>query len=157
MVKTLKRNLAKKRIFPLIIGLIISILIIVGCVFIVSQIDNLFDNLTEDVKSNLYYAAFFIIFLFGVISLILLNNLLKSRVVISYDDNYLYIIKTTKKTVQVPYKEIKRIKSKIVNKKNKSKHGNIIIKTKKKKYKIKNVIKVQEVETQLKFLIKNQK
>ncbi|MDD2575416.1 MAG: hypothetical protein PHD47_02985 [Acholeplasmataceae bacterium] len=153
----MKRNLAKKRIFPLIIGLIISILIIVGCVFIVSQIDNLFDNLTEDVKSNLYYAAFFIIFLFGVISLILLNNLLKSRVVISYDDNYLYIIKTTKKTVQVPYKEIKRIKSKIVNKKNKSKHGNIIIKTKKKKYKIKNVIKVQEVETQLKFLIKNQK
>lgn len=156
MVKTLKRDLAKKRIFPLIMGLMISILIIVGCVFIVSHLDKLFNNVTEDVKNNLYYAAFLIIFLFGLISLILLNNLLKSHVVIRYDDNYLYIIKSTKRTIQVPYKEVKRVKAKRVNTKNKSKHGNIIIKTKKKKYKIKNINKVQEVETQLKFLIKNQ-
>ena len=95
--------------------------------------------------------------MFGVISLFLLNSLLKSHVVISYDDNYLYIIKSAKKNIQVPYKEVKRVKAKRVNKKNKPKHGTIIIKTKKKKYKIKNINKVQEVETQLKFLIKNQK
>lgn len=157
MVKTLKRDLAKKRIFPLIMGLMVSLLIIAGCVFVVSHINKLFDFVTEDTKSNLYYAAFFIIFLFGVISLFLLNSLLKSHVVISYDDNYLYIIKSAKKNIQVPYKEVKRVKAKRVNKKNKPKHGTIIIKTKKKKYKIKNINKVQEVETQLKFLIKNQK
>ena len=61
MVKTLKRDLAKKRIFPLIMGLMVSLLIIAGCVFVVSHINKLFDFVTEDTKSNLYYAAFFIL------------------------------------------------------------------------------------------------
>ncbi len=155
MVTALKKDLAKKRIIPTIMGLFICLLIIASCVLVIIYIDILFVEQSL-LKDKVYYGTFIVIFFTTVTLFMLIDNLLKDKTIIRYDDNYLYIDKSASKTIQIAYKEIKRVKAKKVNNKTREKHGNIIIKTKKKKYKVKGLRQAKEVEAQIKFLVKNQ-
>lgn len=155
MVTALKKDLAKKRIIPTIMGLFICLLIIASCVLVIIYIDILFVE-PSLLKDKVYYGTFIVIFFTTVTLFMLIDNLLKDKTIIRYDDNYLYIDKSASKTIQIAYKEIKRVKAKKVNNKTREKHGNIIIKTKKKKHKVKGLRQAKEVEAQIKFLVKNQ-
>ncbi|NLN50488.1 MAG: hypothetical protein GX149_02570 [Acholeplasmataceae bacterium] len=147
-----RKKLAKRRIKPTVITIFLVIAVIVAAALLLVYKDKF--NLTTQDKKTFVYSLSIIVFVFTLLLFYLILRLTRPWAILESDLNNIYICKTAEKEIVVPMVELKSIKTKIKSgKKAKKVFGTLILRTPTKRYKVKKVIAVDEVEKEIFVLL----
>ncbi len=145
------KNLAKKRKEIEVAFSLISLAIITLMVWLLTKVDTF--NIEDTTHDVILYGSIISIVLFAIIFLIMVLKLMKPKNILQNDLRMIYYRKTNKKTFEIPIIDIRRVRARVKSgKKSKKQFGVLIIRTKNRRYRIKNILDVENIKKEIETL-----
>lgn len=140
--------IARRRKRPTFNWLIVMLLFLIAAILLVYYQDHfvIFDG----DKNPYLYGAYGSIVLLVILTMIIFIQLFKPNNILRKDLKNIYHYKSHKDIVEIPVSEIKTVRTRVKSsKKSKRSYGTVIIRTTEKRYRIKRVYDLEEVEKKI--------